>query len=71
MQNRQSVAYFSKTLPARLLSKSPFEKELMALVLAIQQWRPYLLGRSFEVRTDQRSLWHSLTQPLTTPAQQN
>ncbi|KAG6414291.1 hypothetical protein SASPL_127009 [Salvia splendens] len=45
--------------------------ELMDLVLAIQHWRPYLLGHRFVVRTDQRSLRHSLTQPLTTPAQKN
>lgn len=43
----------------------------MALVLAIQHWRPYLLGRRFIVRTDQRSLRHLLTESLTTPAQQN
>ncbi|XP_041999963.1 uncharacterized protein LOC121749458 [Salvia splendens] len=35
MQDRQPVAYFSKTLSSRWLAKSAYEKELMALVLAI------------------------------------
>ena len=71
MQDRQPVAYFSKTLSSRWLAKSAYEKELMALVLVIQHWRPYLLGRRFIVRTDQRSLRQLLAHPLSTPAQQN
>nr|GMD47359.1 peroxidase 64 [Ipomoea batatas] len=53
------------------LAKSTYEKELMALVLAIQHWRPYLVGRRFTVRTDHRSLRHLLQQRITTPSQQN
>lgn len=71
MQEHRPVSYFIKNLMGRLLSKSAYEKELMALVLAIQHWRPYLLGRMFIVRTDQRSLKQLLSQTLTTPAQQN
>lgn len=71
MQDHQPVAYFSKALSSRWLAKSAYEKELMALVLAIQHWRPYLLGRRFAVHTDQRSLRHLLAHPLATPAQQN
>lgn len=71
MQDRQPVAYFSKGLSGRIISKSAYEKELMALVLAVQHWRPYLLGRRFVVRSDQRSLKQLLSQALTTPAQQN
>lgn len=56
MQAKRPVAYFSKSLSGRLLAKSAYEKELMALVLAIQHWRPYLLGRRFMVHTDQHSL---------------
>jgi hypothetical protein len=56
VQDRRPLAYFSKALGPRSLSKSAYEKELMAIVLAIQHWRPYLLGRHFKVSTDQKSL---------------
>lgn len=44
MQERQPVAYFSTGLSTNMLAKSAYEKELMALVLVVQHWRPYLLG---------------------------
>lgn len=70
-QGKRPVAYFSKGLATSVLSKSVCEKELMALVLAIQHWRPYLLGRRFTVFTDQKSLKYLLEQRITTPNQQN
>ncbi|KAL4586656.1 hypothetical protein LXL04_011298 [Taraxacum kok-saghyz] len=71
MQSRKPIAYFSKGLSDKTLAKSAYEKEMMALVLAIQHWRPYLLGRTFTVYTDQKSLRHLLDQRITTPDQQN
>jgi hypothetical protein len=56
MQDKRPVAYYSKALGVKNLAKSAYEKELMAVVLAIQHWRPYLLGRKFIVSTDQKSL---------------
>ncbi|CAH9084460.1 unnamed protein product [Cuscuta epithymum] len=56
MQDGRPVSYMSKELSTRNQNKSIYERELMAVVLAIQKWRPYLLGRPFEVHTDQKSL---------------
>ncbi|KAI5390202.1 hypothetical protein KIW84_075494 [Lathyrus oleraceus] len=50
------VSYMSQTLAAKAQQKSVYERELMAMVIAIQKWRPYLLGKHFKVHTDQKSL---------------
>nr|XP_027187857.1 uncharacterized protein LOC113785482 [Cicer arietinum] len=56
IQEGRPIAYFSKALGEGNLTKSAYEKELMAVALAIQHWRPYLVGRKFTVCTDQKSL---------------
>ena len=56
MQEQRPIAYFSTALKGKCLLLSTYEKELMALVLAVKKWRPYLLGRHFVVQTDQCSL---------------
>ncbi|MCH79330.1 transposon Tf2-1 polyprotein [Trifolium medium] len=71
MQDKKPIAYYSKALGVRNLTKSAYEKELMAVVLAIQHWRPYLLGRKFVVSTDQKSLKQLLQQRIVTAEQQN
>ena len=38
----------------------------MALVLAVQHWRHYLMGKPFKVYTDHKSLKHLLHQRLIT-----
>jgi hypothetical protein len=67
MQQRRPIAYLSKALKGKALHMSTYEKELFAIVTAIQKWRPYLLGQSFVVRTDQQSLKFLLEQKLGTP----
>lgn len=56
MQGNRPLAFFSKLLGPKAQQKPIYEKELMAVCMAIQKWRYYLLGRHFIVRTDQQSL---------------
>jgi hypothetical protein len=70
MQGSRPIAFFSKAFKGKALHMSTNEKELFSLVSAIQKWRPYLLGQSFVVKTDQQSLKFLLEQKVGTPFQQ-
>lgn len=69
-QNKRPIAYFSHTLSTRAQLKSVYERELMAIVLAVQRWRPYLLGQKFIVKTDQKALRYLLDQRVVQPQYQ-
>lgn len=70
IQLRHPIAFFSKAFSTSKLSKSVYEKELMALVMAVQHWWQYLLGRRSTIYTDQKSLKYLLKQRITTENQQ-
>ncbi|RVW68336.1 Retrovirus-related Pol polyprotein from transposon 297 [Vitis vinifera] len=70
MQEQIPIAYFSTALNGKRLLLSTYEKELMALVLTVKKWRPYLLGHHFVVQTNQRNLKFLWEQQIMTEPQQ-
>ena len=52
----QSVAYFSKKLLPQEERHSTFEKECLAIKLAVQAFRVYVLGRPYIIQTYHRAL---------------
>ncbi|KAD6119863.1 hypothetical protein E3N88_11134 [Mikania micrantha] len=69
-QEDHPVAYFSKGFSPSNRFKSAYDRELLALVLAVQKWSHYLLGRHFLIRTDHYTLKFLLEQRITTTEQQ-
>lgn len=69
MQENHPIAYISKALGPRSLGLSVYEKELLAIILATQKWRAYLIHNQFIIKTDQQSLKYLLEQKISTPLQ--
>lgn len=70
MQEGRPLSFFSKAFSPRNMGLSTYEKELLAVVLAVNKWRGYLLGRPFVIKTDQEAIKHLLSQKITTLMQQ-
>lgn len=64
MKNTHPIAYLSKALTQKI-----YEKEFLAIILAIDKWRPYLIHNQFTIRTDHHSLKYLLKQRISTPLQ--
>lgn len=56
MQNDQPVAFLSKALGPVHKQLSIYEKEFLALIMAVEKWHPYLQRQEFIIRTDHKSL---------------
>ena len=57
-------------IKGKYLHKPICEKEMLAILHALKQWRPYLMGRHFKVKTDHDSLKYILEQILSPEEQQ-
>jgi len=69
MQDQHPIAYLSKPLSKVHLSLSIYDKEFLALLMAIERWRPYLQRAEFLIRTDHHSLCYLDDQNLQSPLQ--
>ena len=58
------ISNLSKVLSLKSLGLSAYEKEMLAIVFAVQKWRPYLLRKHFKVVTDHFSLKYMLEQRM-------
>ncbi|XP_019432645.1 PREDICTED: uncharacterized protein LOC109339632, partial [Lupinus angustifolius] len=56
MQEGHPISYFSEKLSGASLNYSTYDKELYALVRALQTWQHYLLSKEFVIHSDHESL---------------
>jgi len=69
MQEGHPVAYLSKPLCPKNQALSTYEKECMAILMAVEKWRSYLQHREFIIKTDHKSLLYLTEQRVHTKLQ--
>lgn len=70
MQERRPIAYMSKTICQKNQGLSVYEREFLAVIMAVEKWKAYLQGHKFIIKTDQQALRHLLDQKVMNPIQQ-
>jgi hypothetical protein len=70
MQVGRPLAFMSKQLSEKNLGKPIYEKEMLAILHAVELWRPYLLGQRFQIKTDHQILKYFLEQCISSQEQQ-
>jgi len=65
-QQGKPVAFISRALGTTKQLWSVYAKEMLAIILTIKMWRPFLLGWKFYIQTDQCNLKYLLEQRITT-----
>ena len=56
MQEKRPIAYFSEKLNRATLNYSTYDKELYAVMRALETWQHYLWPREFVIHTNHQSL---------------
>lgn len=64
MQQGRPLAYLSQTLGVKSAALSIYEKEAMAILLALKKCRHYLVGHKVIIKSDQKSLKYLSSQRL-------
>lgn len=64
MQQGKPVAFLSKALREKHKNLSIYEKEFLALIMAVEKWKPYLQRQEFQILTDHKSLAYLTEQNL-------
>ncbi|KAJ6795221.1 Uncharacterized protein M6B38_227580 [Iris pallida] len=69
MQGGRPLAYLSHRLKGRSVLLSTYEREMLAILLAVKKWGQYLWGKPFVIKTDHKPLKYLLEQRVYTEAQ--
>jgi hypothetical protein len=56
MQEDMPIPFISKPLSSKNKMLSIYEKEFLALIMAVEKWRQYLQRREFLIKMDHKSL---------------
>jgi hypothetical protein len=65
-QGGHPIAFMSKALSVANQKLSTYEKECLAILMAVDKWRSYLSRHPFLIETDHKSLSHLQDQSLST-----
>ena len=70
IQEGRPIAFESHPLMGKDLHIPSYNKEMLAILHALKQWHPYLIGRHFKVKTYHRSLKYFFEQRLSSKEKQ-
>lgn len=60
----------SKALRIKHQQLSVYQKEMIDIVVVMQKWRSYLIGKHFTIKTNHQSLMYLMEQRISNPSQQ-
>lgn len=69
-QDNHPIEFLSKPIAPKHQTLLVYDKEMLAVVFAVQKWHPYLICHHFKILTDHQTLKYFMDQRITTLAQQ-